>query len=146
MHNRTTPKSSFNPLVVRKFLNAAAIAFAVGSVPAMAKSRVGPDRPEPPRNGSETRCARKPQEQRYHLALRPAPGVQGEPAPDQVRVRVVDTRGRCPVDTTVSGPCRLGPLAAGDYLVLFKAQGRFDWQRVSVGHGPVPEILVRGVA
>lgn len=145
MHNNTTPKNNFNPVVVRKFLNAAAIAFAVGSAPAMAKSREGSERHDPPRKTSETRSARKPQEQRYHLALRPTRGIQGEPAPEAVRVRVLDTDGRCHIDTTVSGPCRLGPLAAGDYMVLFKAQGRFDWRRMNLGNTPSPEILVRGV-
>jgi hypothetical protein len=139
-------KNSFHPLVVRKFLNAAAIAFAVGSVPAVAKPRDASERPDPPRKTSESRSPRKPDEQRYHLALRPARGVQGEPAPEHVRVRVLDTRGRCHIDTTVSGPCRLGPLAAGHYMVLFKAQGRFDWRRMRLGDTPVPEILVRGVA
>lgn len=141
MHNNT-----FNPRVLRKFLKAAAIAFAVGSTPALAKARDSGEQSDPPRSGSEARNTRKSAEQRYQLALRPAPGVQGEPAPDMVRVRVLDNRGRCHIDTTVSGPCHLGPLAAGDYMVLLKAQGRFDWQRLSVGAAPLPEILVRGVA
>jgi hypothetical protein len=139
-------KNSFNPLVVRKFLNAAAIAFAVGSTPAVAKGRESTDRHNPHKGGMDARGARKSTEQRYHLALRPAPGVRGEAAPEAVRVRVLDTRGRCHIDTTVSGPCRLGPLAAGDYTVLFKTDGRFDWRRMSLGNKPAPEILVRGVA
>jgi hypothetical protein len=138
-------KNGFQPLVVRKFLNAAAIALAVGSAPAMAKQREATERSDPPKRGSETRNARPSAQQRFHLGLRPAPGVQGEAAPDVVRVRVLDARGRCHIDTTVSGPCRLGPLAAGDYMVLFKAQGRFDWRRMSLGSAPAPEILVRGI-
>lgn len=140
-------KSNFNPLVVRKFLNAAAIAFAVGSTPAMAKTREPSERPNnPSKGGMETRAARKSTEQHYHLALRPAPGVQGEPAPQAVRVRVLDNRGRCHIDTTVSGPCRLGPLTPGNYMVLFKAQGRVDWRRMNLGPAPAPEIVVRGIA
>jgi hypothetical protein len=139
-------KNGFHPLVVRKFLNAAAIAFAVGSTPAVAKQRDATERKDPPRRSAETRGARQAAEQRFHLGLRPAPGVMGEAAPETIRVRVLDTRGRCHIDTTVCGPCRLGPLAAGDYTVLFKAQGRFDWRRMSLGGAPTPEILVRGVA
>ncbi|MBL8437205.1 MAG: hypothetical protein JNM61_03300 [Zoogloeaceae bacterium] len=139
--------NKLNPQVIRRFMKAAAIAFAVGSAPAMAKNRPNsPDRPEPPRSSAESPAARKPSEQRFHLALRPARGIQGEPAPEQIRVRVLDARGRCHIDTTVSGPCRLGPLTAGEYMVLFKAQGRFDWRRLTLGEFPVPEILVRGVA
>ena len=139
-------KNGFQPLVVRKFLNAAAIALAVGSTPTLAKQRDASERNDPPKRGSETRGARQSAQQRFHLGLRPAPGVQGEAAPEVVRVRVLDSRGRCHIDTTVSGPCRLGPLAAGDYMVLFKAQGRFDWRRMRLGGAPAPEILVRGVA
>lgn len=139
-------KNGFQPLVVRRFLNAAAIAFAVGSTPAVAKQREATERNDPPKRGSETRGARRSAEQRYQLGLRPAAGVRGEAAPEAIRVRVLDRRGRCHVDTIVSGPCRLGPLAAGDYTVLFKAQGRFDWRRLTLGGAPVPEIVVRGVA
>lgn len=139
-------KNNFNPVVMRKFLKAAAIAFAVGSAPAMAKSRDEGDRQSVPTGRMESQNAHPSVEQRYHLSLRPARGVQGEPAPEAVRVRVLDTQGRCHIDTTVSGPCRLGPLAAGHYMVLFKAQGRFDWRRMHLGGAPVPEILVRGVA
>jgi hypothetical protein len=138
-------KNGFQPLVVRKFLNAAAIAFAVGSTPGLAKQRDATERNDPPKRSSETRGARQGAQQRFHLGLRPAQGVQGEAAPEAIRVRVLDSRGRCHIDTTVSGPCRLGPLAAGDYTVLFKAQGRFDWRRMSLGGAPTPEILVRGV-
>lgn len=138
-------KFGFQPLVVRRFLNAAAIAFAVGSTPALAKEKASTERREPPERGSETRDARESAEQGYHLGMRPAPGVMGEAPPETIRVRVLDRRGRCPIDTTVSGPCRLGPLAAGDYTVLFKAQGRFDWRRITLGKAPTPEILVRGV-
>ena len=139
-------KNGFHPLVVRKFLNAAAIAFAVGSTPVMAKQRESTERNDPPKRGSETRGARQAAQQRFHLGMRPTAGVQGEAAPETIRVRVLDRRGRCHIDTTVSGPCRLGPLAAGDYTVLFKAQGRFDWRRLTLGGAPTPEILVRGVA
>lgn len=140
------PKQGFQPLVVRKFLNAAAIAMAVGSAPAMAKQRDATERNDPPKRSSETRGARQSAQQRFHVGLAPAPGVEGEAAPEMIRVRVLDSRGRCHIDTTVHGPCRLGPLAAGDYMVLFKAQGRFDWRRLRLGGAPVPEILVRGVA
>lgn len=140
------PKNNFNPVVMRKFLKAAAIAFAVGSAPAMAKTRDTHDQPSTPARSMTSRSALPSVEQRYHLALRPTRGIQGEPAPEAVRVRVLDARGRCHIDTTVSGPCRLGPLAAGHYMVLFKAQGRFDWRRMHLGDTPVPEILVRGVA
>lgn len=138
-------KNGFHPLVVRKFLNAAAIAFALGSTPTMAKPRDAADRNDPPRRSSETRSARQTAQQRFHLGLSPAPGAQGEAAPESIRVRVLDSRGRCHIDTTVSGPCRLGPLAAGDYTVLYKVRGRFDWRKTRLGGVPEPEILVRGV-
>ncbi|MDY0013964.1 MAG: hypothetical protein RBS40_13850 [Rhodocyclaceae bacterium] len=138
-------KNEFNPGVVRRFLKVAAIALAVGSNPALVRAGES-EGSGPPRGGHENRSTRRSQEAQFPLAIRPTTGIGGEAAPERIRVRVLDTRGRCPVDTTVSGPCHLGPLPAGDYLVMYKSQGRVDWQRLSLGAAPIPEILVRGVA
>lgn len=138
-------KNEFSPGVVRRFLKAAALTLAVGANPNLAVADEA-DLGEPPADNLQDWSASRSQAGRFPLGIRPMPGPLGEATPDKIRVRVLDPQGRCPIDATVSGPCRLGPLPPGNYLVLYKAQGRLDWQRLSLpGPAPHHEILVRGV-
>jgi hypothetical protein len=131
----------FKRKVVHRFMHAAAIAFAVGAHGANA----GGDSATTGSNGDrkhERRISRKSAEADYALYLGPERGALGDAAAGPMQVRVLDRLGRCALAATVSGECRLGPLAAGEYIVLVRRAGRTDAHRVTLGAAPVIPVLL----
>lgn len=135
-NNRQIP-----PRVTRRFLQLAAVAFALGAEaapPAMIEAAVAarPAATEAEDEQIKTQAdeddsAMAAASYRHVFELRPASAALPG-ALDRAQVRVIDDAGRNRIQLRIQGAGMVGPLAPGAYTVLVKAAGLTEVHRVQV--------------
>ncbi len=113
--------------VLRHFLQLAAATFALGAGAAPASAEDG--EPRLP-SGQLEDSAREAYQ--HGFALPPAPSAL-MPLAARAHVRVLDASGRKLTQLELHGASSVGPLAAGAYTVLVKADGLTEVHRIRVG-------------
>lgn len=137
--------------VRRRFLQLAAIAFALGAEGALAE----PANTEALDDGE--RMMESMDDEAGSAAAVPAPASYrhvfdlGTPALPphadiRARVRVLDAQGRSVLQQAVHGASVLGPLNAGAYTVLVSIDGLTQVQQVRIGAGVAPWLHFRDSA
>lgn len=127
--------------VVRRFLQLAAVAFAIGGADVPPAAAASGDWPEPSSLRGES-CDDEVDETRAVGPYRHAFGLGAASAAQQpdarARIRVIDSDGRNHVQLALHGAGMIGPLAHGAYTVLVKVDGQTEVHRVRIGPDTLP--------
>lgn len=140
-----TAKRTRDP-VLRSFLRAAAIAFALGadSIPVLADDEM----PEPVVNASAHRRAADDRQQspqtdaQLHTAgLTLVPVWRGVPDP-AAELRLLDARGHKLLQSPVHGRCSFNGLPGGQCTLLIKAAGRTSIRHIELTDGELVSVTL----
>ena len=71
----------------------------------------------------------------FPLKLAPRIGSTEEDVAEPIRVRVLDSDGRCVLHARTHGKCTVGPLPAGEYLVQLQAGSFAEEHALRLGNG-----------
>lgn len=131
------------PRVTRRFLQLAAVAFALGAEaapPAMTEAAVATRPARAAEAGGDVARTKAEDEGEgaamaatyRHVFELHAAGASLPQAPDRAQVRVIDHAGRNRIHLAVQGASMIGPLPPGAYTVLVKSAGLTEVHRVQV--------------
>jgi hypothetical protein len=136
-----TNRQRISRRVVRRFLQLAAVAFAIGAdVPPAAAAGGAGSRGTPARRGepagdpglTETAAA-QPYRHAFSLGAASAGRVQA-----RARVRIVDGGGRTHARLALHGAGMVGPLPHGAYTVVLEVDGLTEVHRLRIGPDTLP--------